>query len=175
MSASSKTPTQASQAKMSAVALFGVFIIWYALSGSYNVYNSLMKKGFEFPYAIACLQLIVGMVYALPLWFLGLRKVPSLSLSDFSVVLPICLLNAIGHFAAVYAMFQPGGGSFTHVIKASEPVVSGIFGFLILHAVPKPLTAISLVVVTYGVAYASTLGNLNAATMSKELTTTAAT
>ena len=83
-------------------------------------------------------------------------------------------MNAIGHISAVYAMFEKGGGSFTHVIKASEPVVSVILGLFINGAVPKPLTALSLLPITYGVAYASTLGNLDVATMSKELTTRAA-
>lgn len=71
-------------------------------------------------------------------------------------------------------MFQKGGGSFTHVIKASEPVVSVILGVLINGAIPKPFTAISLLPITYGVAYASTLGNLDVVTMSKELTTVTA-
>lgn len=84
------------------------------------------------------------------------------------------MLNAGGHACAVIAMFQVGGGSFTHVIKASEPVVSVILGLLINGAVPKPLTAVSLLPITYGVAYASTLGQLDVQTMSKELGTLAA-
>ncbi len=84
------------------------------------------------------------------------------------------ILNAGGHAAAVCAMFEIGGGSFTHVIKASEPVVSVIMGLLFTGVVPKPLTALSLLPITYGVAYASTLGNLNVATMSRELTSKAA-
>jgi hypothetical protein len=65
-------------------------------------------------------------------------------------------------------------GSFTHVIKAAEPVVSVLLSLVVLGAVPKPLTAVSLLPITYGVAYASTLGDLNPATMAKELTTKAA-
>ena len=71
-------------------------------------------------------------------------------------------------------MFQKGGGSFTHVIKASEPVVSVILGLLINGAVPKPLTALSLLPITYGVAYASTLGKIDVGNMSRELSTMAA-
>lgn len=67
-------------------------------------------------------------------------------------------------------MFQKGGGSFTHVIKASEPVVSVVFCFLFLGVNPKPFTALSLLPITYGVAYASTLGNLSWATISSEMT-----
>jgi Triose-phosphate Transporter family len=84
------------------------------------------------------------------------------------------MLNAGGHACAVIAMFQVGGGSFTHVIKASEPVVSVILGLAINGAVPKPLTALSLLPITYGVAYASTLGQLDVVTMSRELGTMAA-
>ena len=114
------------------------------------------------------------MLYAVPLWALKLRKLPNLNKDDLLKLLPIACLNALGHAVAVIAMFEKGGGSFTHVIKASEPVVSVILGFLINKVVPKPLTALSLLPITYGVAYASTLGNLNVATMSTELTTKAA-
>jgi hypothetical protein len=48
-------------------------------------------------------------------------------------------------------MMQKGGGSFTHVIKASEPVVAVILGLIINKAVPKPLTALSLLPITYGI------------------------
>ena len=71
-------------------------------------------------------------------------------------------------------LFHQGGGSFTHVIKAAEPVVTVLLNFLVCKLVPKPWTAASLLPVTYGVAYASTLGKLDVATMGKEFTTTAA-
>lgn len=126
------------------------------------------------PWSSATLQLMVGLLYAFPLWLLRIRKIPNLSWSDIIRLLPIAMLNAGGHACAVNAMFEKGGGSFTHVIKASEPVVSVILGLFINRIVPKPLTAISLLPITYGVAYASTLGDLNVNTMSKELTTKAA-
>jgi solute carrier family 35, member E1 len=110
----------------------------------------------------------------LPLWVTGIRKLPKITFDDFVKLAPIALLNAGGHTCAVVAMFEKGGGSFTHVIKASEPVVSVLLGLLINGVVPKPLTGLSLLPITYGVAYASTLGNLNVKTMSAELTTKAA-
>lgn len=172
--ASSNAALKESTAQKSAIELLLLFALWYAFNCGYNVYNSYVKEQFKFPYAIAFAQLAVGLPYAIPLWILGMRQVPRLSLSDIFTLLPIALLNAGGHACAVIAMFTPGGGSFTHVIKASEPVVSVILGLLINGVVPKPLTALSLLPITYGVAYASTLGNLNVATMSKELTTLAA-
>jgi solute carrier family 35, member E1 len=159
-------------------------------------------KSFGFPLAIAAIQLGVGLLYAIPLWVVGIRKMPKVTFDDMLLLLPIgkttddflllllalccktsfdlccfvnvALLNAGGHACAVIAMFQVGGGSFTHVIKASEPVVSVILGLFINGAVPKPLTALSLLPITYGVAYASTLGQLDVSTMSRELGTMAA-
>lgn len=153
--------------------LFGIFVAWYAFNAGYNVYNAYIKV-FGFPLTIAAAQLGVGLVYFIPLWILGVRKLPKITFDDFLLLLPIALLNVGGHTCAVIAMFEVGGGSFTHVIKASEPVVSVILGVIVNGIVPKPFTAISLLPITYGVAYASTLGHLDATTMSRELGTRAA-
>lgn len=154
--------------------LLVLFVVWYTFNAAYNVYNQYLKTDLPLPYAASTLQLVVGMAYALPLWALNIRKVPKLDFMDLVKLLPIVILNAAGHVFAVIAMFEKGGGSFTHVIKASEPVVSVFFGFIIMQIVPRPLTFLSLLPITYGVAYASTLGNLSVDTMRKELTTKAA-
>ena len=140
--------------------LVGLFAAWYAFNAGYNVYNAYMKKDFAMPWATSVAQLLVGMIYALPLWISGIRALPQLTMGDIKLLFPIALLNAAGHTAAVIAMFQKGGGSFTHVIKASEPVVSTILNFAINKIVPAPFTAMSLLPITYGVAYASTLGQV---------------
>lgn len=157
-----------------AVRLTTLFLLWYGFNAGYNVFNAYMKKDFQLPWSSATIQLAIGLFYAIPLWFLRIRKIPNISASDLSKLLPIALLNAGGHACTVIAMFEKGGGSFTHVIKASEPVVSVILNLFINRIVPKPFTALSLLPVTYGVAYASTLGNLNVQSMSKEFATKAA-
>jgi len=154
--------------------MFGLFAVWYAFNAVYNVYNAKLKGDLPLPIAISISQLVVGLVYALPLWITGIRKAPSLNFNDIMRLFPIAALNALGHSITVMAMFQKGGGSFTHVIKASEPVVSTVLNFFINGEVPYPLTGFMLFVVSYGVAYASTLGNLSVATMSKEFGTKAA-
>lgn len=147
-----------------------LFTLWYAFNAGYNVYNA-HSKVFPYPITISVIQLLIGFfVYGLPLWILGIREAPRLTFSDIFRLLPIAALNALGHTTTVVAMFQKGGGSFAHVIKASEPVVSVILGMLINGNIPRPLTALSLLPISYGVAYASTLGKLDVATMSKELT-----
>ena len=157
------------------VLFYGVVILlWYGFSASYNVYNQKMKV-FNYPFTVSLIQLVVGLAYCLPLWGLNLRDLPSLSLSKIVTnFTPIAFLNAAGHTFAVAAMFQKGGGSFTHVIKASEPVVSVTLGLLINGSVPPPITTLMLLPIVYGVAYASTLGELSIDKMSVELTTQAA-
>lgn len=151
-----------------------LFTMWYGFNAGYNVYNAFMKKDFQMPWTSSTAQLLVGTLYAIPLWLSGTRSLPRLTQEDYKLLLPIAALNAFGHTSAVIAMFEKGGGSFTHVIKASEPVVSVALNLVINKIIPKPLTALSLLPITYGVAYASTLGNLNFKSMSTELTTKAA-
>ncbi len=86
----------------------------------------------------------------------------------------IVIANSVGHITAVYAMFEKGGGSFTHVIKASEPIVNVLLALIINRTPPKFLTFISLLPIAYGVAYASTLGHLSFDTIYEELTTNVA-
>jgi drug/metabolite transporter (DMT)-like permease len=150
-----------------------LFILWYSFNAGYNVYNAHLKV-FPFPISVAFGQVFVGLLYVIPLWILGFRSAPKLSFSDFLQYFPIVIMNAVGHVCTVIAMFQKGGGSFTHVVKASEPVMLVLLGLVINGTVPKPLTALSLFPISYGVAYASTLGNLEMATLAKELTTVTA-
>ena len=94
--------------------MVGLFVLWYGFNAGYNVYNAYVKKDFQFPFATATLQLLIGLFYAVPLWLTGIRKMPILSGDDFMRLLPIAMLNAAGHACAVNAMFEKGGGSFTH-------------------------------------------------------------
>mgnify|MGYP001946211755 CR=1 FL=1 len=155
--------------------MYGIFtvIMWYGFSASYNVYSQHMKV-LPFPMTASLGQLIVGALFAVPLWVLGLRDFPKgvTIMELITTLLPVAFLNAVGHAVALASMFRKGGGSFTQVIKASEPVVSVVLSLVLNGVVPKPFTALSLVPIVYGVAYASTKGNLTMAAMSAELLTT---
>ena len=39
--------------------------------------------------AIAAIQLGVGLLYAIPLWILGVRKIPNVNFNDLLLLLPI--------------------------------------------------------------------------------------
>jgi hypothetical protein len=54
----------------------------------YNVYNQ-DPATFRFPIAIAAMQLGTGLIYAISLWVLGIRKVPKITFDDFLLLAPI--------------------------------------------------------------------------------------
>lgn len=78
---------------------------------------------------IALTSLGVGTLYFVPLWVLGVRKAPVLSNEDLKACTVLAMLHTVGHVAAVVAM-SAGAVSFTHIIKALEPMFSVFFGVL---------------------------------------------
>lgn len=86
---------------------------------------------------------------------MDLDKPPQLSPQDFLKLLPIVVLNAIGHTCAVMSMFEFGGVR-THFVKSSEPLVSVLFNLLINGVFPKPVTALTLLPITYMLLVAAT-------------------
>ena len=55
-----------------------------------------MKKDFQHPWTTATSQLLIGLLYALPLWVFKVRKIPNITLEYLKKLLPIAILNACG-------------------------------------------------------------------------------
>ena len=104
--------------------------LWYAFNVGYNVYNKKLSNALDYPMLIALTSLGVGILYFAPLWALGLRKAPKLTPEDIKACTVLSMLHTVGHVGAVVAM-SAGAVSFTHIIKALEPMFSVIFGILI--------------------------------------------
>ena len=133
-----------------------------------------VKAQFPFPVTTASAQLLLGsLVCSLPFYSLRLKSFPVLAKGDLWPLFPIVLCNTLGHVTALKAVFI-AGGSLAHVIKAAEPVVQVVCLGLWSGIVPRPLTALSLFPISYGVAYASTLGDLSFQRLSAELTSSVA-
>ena len=68
--------------------------IWFchSLTYRYNVYNEY-PGNFRYPIAIAAMQFGVGLIYAVPLWFLGIRKPPKINFDDFLLLAPIGMID----------------------------------------------------------------------------------
>jgi len=130
------------------------FALWYLFNIGYNIYNKQALNVLDFPWTVATIQMATGIFYFVPMWLLGLRKAPKLSLSDIKTLIPIALCHTGVHVGAVVAL-GAGAVSFAHIVKASEPVVTCLLNFLFLGEIlPTPVYA-TLLPIIGGVAIAS--------------------
>lgn len=130
------------------------FALWYLFNIAYNIYNKQALNVLGFPWTVATIQMGVGVLYFLPLWLLGIRKAPKLSINELKKLFPIALCHTGVHVGAVIAL-GAGAVSFAHIVKASEPVVTcGLNALLLGQILPLPVYA-TLIPIIAGVAVAS--------------------
>lgn len=96
----------------------------------------------------------IGILYVLPLWLSGLRKAPKLAKGSLKPLSLLAFLHMLAHITAVLSL-NAGAVSFTHIVKACEPVFTALFSALILGQVFAPAVYASLLPVVTGVALAS--------------------
>merc|ERR1719247_847982 len=107
------------------------FALWYLFNIGYNIYNKKALNALPIPYTMAFLQLAVGIPYVMALWVTGLRKAPKLSMDNIKTLIPVSLGHLGTHIGAVVSL-GAGAVSFTHIVKASEPVVSAALSAVLL-------------------------------------------
>ncbi|XP_039121191.1 xylulose 5-phosphate/phosphate translocator, chloroplastic-like [Dioscorea cayenensis subsp. rotundata] len=123
------TPPQSPTTNNSNLQLALVFGLWYFQNVVFNIYNKKVLNLFPFPWLLASFQLLVGSIWMSILWFSGLQPFPRVNKRFLSALLVPALFHTIGHISACVA-FSKVTVSFTHVIKASEPVFSVILSAL---------------------------------------------
>jgi len=61
----------------------GYFALWYAFNIGYNIYNKkVLNLAPDLPWIVGLLQLVLGLVYVLPLWLTGYFIVISVAYCD---------------------------------------------------------------------------------------------
>jgi solute carrier family 35 protein E1 len=130
------------------------FGLWYALNIGYNVYNKKALNAVPLPWTLATIQLFAGLPCVFVLWGLGARKKPKLSFENVKTLTPSALCHLGTHVGAVLSL-GAGAVSFTHIVKASEPVVSAIMSALFLKQIMPVPVYLSLLPVIGGVGLAS--------------------
>ena len=146
--------------------------LWYLGNYYYNIYNKNAGKasgGAEFAFTLATIQLIVGSIYALFLWFApDARERPKLTFAQVMAVAPLGFFAAVAHAGAVYAM-TAGAVSFGQIVKAGEPVFAAAVGYVAYGSKVSGVKLICLIPVIGGIGIASakeldfTMGSLLAA------------
>ncbi|KAG8461134.1 hypothetical protein KFE25_003703 [Diacronema lutheri] len=107
------------------IKLATLFGLWYALNVAYNIGNKLVLTALPIPWTAATVELFFGLPYVLLLWGTGLRKTPKLSFADVRKLASQGFFLAATHVGGVIS-FGAGAISFTHVLKATEPVWSAL-------------------------------------------------
>lgn len=156
------SPPAESQKTMGATpdfALISCFALWYLGNYYYNITNKLALKASGgaagFPMTISCLQLGVGMLYALFLWAApDARPTPKVTLKDIKKMVPVGLCAAGAHSGSVFAL-GAGAVSFAQIVKSAEPAFAAIIGTFIYGVKISTAKWLSLIPVIGGVTLAS--------------------
>lgn len=135
--------------KPSTLKLVFLVLAWYAGNTMYNIYNKKATKMIHAHWTVACLQLVVGMVWSIFMWSTGLRKVPKLTAADLTACIPIGLCMCIAHAGSVLAM-GVGAVSFAQIVKACEPVFAAVVGLLVAPIDVKPALAYAMLIPIVG-------------------------
>lgn len=134
--------------------LGGYFALWYFLNVYYNIYNKKALNQVSMPWTTAFVQMLVGVLYVVPLWLSGIRKAPKVNFENIKNISPIALMHALAHVTAVISL-GAGAVSFTHIVKAAEPAFTALFSALFLRQFFAAPVYLTLVPVMGGVAVAS--------------------
>jgi solute carrier family 35 protein E1 len=134
--------------------LTGLFALWYVLNIGYNIGNKRVLNALPIPWSVATVELFFGFPYVAMLWLTGLRKAPKLSVDNVKTLSSQAFFLAATHVLGVIS-FGAGAISFTHIVKATEPVWSALLlGVCFKEILPLPVY-LSLVPIIAGVGLAS--------------------
>ncbi|KAL3781231.1 hypothetical protein ACHAW5_000546 [Stephanodiscus triporus] len=107
------------------VRLTVLFALWYVLNIGYNIGNKRVLNALPLPWTAATVELFFGFPYVAFLWLSGLRKSPKLSFDNIKTLSSQAFFLAATHVSGVVS-FGAGAISFTHILKATEPVWSAL-------------------------------------------------
>eukprot|EP00921_Rhytidocystis_pertsovi_P012927 GHVQ01020983.1.p1 GENE.GHVQ01020983.1~~GHVQ01020983.1.p1 ORF type:complete len:547 (+),score=89.54 GHVQ01020983.1:79-1719(+) len=141
---------------MEMVKIGGLFALWYALNVFYNIDNKNALIMLPLPWTVSCIQLFTGWIFFCTMWLTGLRRRPCCHTWEiFAVkIVPQGVCHLFVHIGAVISM-KAGAVSFTHIVKAAEPVLTAGLSGAILGQVFAWQTYMSLLPVVAGVGLAS--------------------
>lgn len=113
--------------------------------------NKQAMLSFGLPCMVSWLQLVVGVMWIVPMWIVGYRPAPLVNAAFFiSTFGPIGLLHAAGHSAQVKAI-GAGTAFMVTLVKATEPILGTLVTLVAYGTWPSRLTTLSLLVIVAGV------------------------
>jgi solute carrier family 35 protein E1 len=108
------------------------FFLWYFFTIIHNISNKLVLNVLPLPILVSLLQLSLGILLLIPI-DKYIEKFPKITLdsllSEYSL---IGLFHGLGLISTNISI-EHGSVSFTHIVKASEPVFAAILSILFLN------------------------------------------
>lgn len=142
--------------------LVAYLAVWYLGNIYYNIYNkkaciALGKDAHGHSNAhwtLSAVQLLVGVLFVVPLWITGLRKAPSMTVDNWKELSPVGLWASLAHAFSVMAL-GAGAVSFGQIVKAGEPVFAAATNAILLKDIDHPMVYAALLPIIGGVGLAS--------------------
>ena len=125
------------------------FVLWYAFNIIFNIFNKSTLNIFPYPWFVSTLQLAAGAAYVCALWILRLQPLPKVPKAFWLAIIPVAFFHTVGHVSACVS-FSKMSVSFTHVIKAAEPVLSVILSWPLMGEVYSLPVYLSLLPIVLG-------------------------
>lgn len=133
-----------------------LFGLWYLFNIQFNIYNKQLLKGFPYPVTITAFQFLVGGLLACAMWLTRLHKKAEGSFVENAVsVSPLAVVHTLGNTLTNISLGAVAV-SFTHTIKALEPMFSVLLSALFLGDKPSLPVVLTLLPIIGGVVLAST-------------------
>eukprot|EP00184_Porphyridium_aerugineum_P007614 CAMPEP_0184699540 /NCGR_PEP_ID=MMETSP0313-20130426/5788_1 /TAXON_ID=2792 /ORGANISM="Porphyridium aerugineum, Strain SAG 1380-2" /LENGTH=382 /DNA_ID=CAMNT_0027158655 /DNA_START=66 /DNA_END=1214 /DNA_ORIENTATION=+ len=147
---------ESKQKSLASTALLGVYILsWYAANIAFNIFNKKLLKVFPLFTTVTLFQLLMGGLVAAFLWTTGLHKFQKPTKKELMSIYPLAIAHLGGNIFTNLSL-QQVAVSFTHTIKASEPLFSVVLGKIFTPgAAYHPLVYASLLPIVLGVTLAS--------------------
>lgn len=149
---SSSAAAAPSSSLASTLGLGCLFGLWYLFNIYFNIFNKRVLKSYPYPLTVTALQFLVGSGIALASWAFRVQSLPPLGAALSAS--PLALVHALGN-ALTNVSLGAVAVSFTHTIKALEPLFSVLLSALFLGQPPTAPVVLSLVPVVLGVSLAS--------------------
>ena len=166
--AAADTPSTSSGTNWKLVSYFG---LWYAFNIVFNILNKSTLNIFPKPWLLSTIQLASGVIWMAGMWALRLQPVPKVSPKLIFSLAPVALFHTVAHVSACVS-FSKMAVSFTHVIKAAEPVFSVILTSVFMGESFSAMTYLSLLPIVAGCSLAAmkevsfSIGGVNGALIS---------
>ena len=133
------------------IKLASYFVLWYAVTLIYSTVNKIVLNQLPLPVTLGVAQLFLGIPVFLPLWLLNRPKATK---EELNAIAKISTMHGLGNVVSVVSL-GAGAVSFTHVIKAAEPVFAAALSVIFLGNVFPNYVYLTLLPVILGVSFAS--------------------